>query len=220
MKHVYLVLIFASLSLQGKFYLIETKHERKHRPYVGRAEIKPAPAVTKAPAAAAAAAVTTTAAATTAPAKAETTGTQEAAPEAKEDEKLEAVFRGLVNNVSTALTSGEDIKDTTYITWGKSLEAVVKLGKSETIGKSETAVKPDTAEKTEAVVQTDPSGKETAPAAEKKTATVAAGAKPAPAPPAATPAPAPPPAKEPAKEPAKAPATPPAAAGRIRHYKK
>merc|ERR1719309_873791 len=166
MKHVYLVLIFASLSFQGKFYLIETKHERKHRPYVGRAEIKPAPAVTKAPAAAAAAAVTTAAAATKAPAKAETTGTQEAAPEAKEDEKLEAVFRGLVNNVSTALTSGEDIKDTTYITWGKSLEAVVKLGKSETTGKSETDEEP------EAAVKTDPFVKETAPAAEKKTAPV------------------------------------------------
>merc|ERR1712236_102892 len=100
----------------------------------------------KAPVAAAAPAVTTAAAATKAPAKAEAPGPQEAAPETKEDAKLETVFRGLVNNVSTALNSGEDIKDTTYITWGKSLEAVVKLGKSETTGKSETAVKPDTAE--------------------------------------------------------------------------
>merc|ERR1711872_1115062 len=179
MKHFYLVLIFASLSLQGKFYLVETKHERKHRPYVGRAEIKPAPTVTKAPAAAAAAAVTTAAVAAKVPAKAKATGTQEAAPEAKEDAKLETVFRGLVNNVSTALNSGEEIKDTTYITWGKALEAVVKLGKSETTGKIETAVETEVAEKPEAAAKTDPSGKATAPAAEKKTATVVAGAKPA-----------------------------------------
>ena len=191
---------------------------RKHRPYLGRGEIKLPPVmanalkVTKAPAAPVATTVTVASKAPKAPAKSEVNGERDAAAKSKEGGKLEAMFRDLVTNVTTTLHSGEPNGDKIYLTWGKALESIVKLGKSEA------------SENIDTVVKAEIPAEAKAPTAEKKVAVTTPRAKPAHVPPAATSgrAPAAPRivTKSPVVEPTAPPAMPSAAPGRIRRNMK